>query len=283
MVTRGKAVSVKDLSFSYGARRILEDISLDVEEGMIVGILGPNGCGKTTFLKHLNKSFHVGAEHVAIFGDDIASMSGKDVARIVGTVPQGNEIKFSFSVKEIVSMGRMPFQGPFQMESAEDEAIVEKAMEDAGIAHMKNRKINTMSGGERQRVIIARALAQTPRVILMDEPTLHLDVSTQFEILDLIERLSHDNGTTVIIVSHDLPLMARYCDKIAMFHERRLLAYGRTEDVLTSENMLTVFNVRADLSYDEQEGRRTVLLHGSARRAASASVTDSQHARSPSP
>ena len=137
-------------------------------------------------------------------------------------------------------------------------------MEQAGVLGMADRHINTMSGGERQRAIIARALAQTPDVLLMDEPTLHLDISMQFDVLDLVHRLSREKGLTVVIVSHDLPMVARYCDRIILLHDRRVFAVGTPEDVLTPGNMRTVFSVDARYEMDER-GNPTVRLFGSCR------------------
>ena len=134
-------------------------------------------------------------------------------------------------------------------------------MELTGITHMSDRLINTMSGGERQRVIIARALAQQPEILLMDEPTLHLDINMQFEVLDLVSKLSKDRGLTVVIVSHDLPMVARYCDRIILIHDRTVWAEGKPEDVLTPENMRTVFNIDARFELDDR-GQRTVRLYG---------------------
>ena len=137
-------------------------------------------------------------------GEDLAGISKNDIAKKIAVVPQTNEISFSFTVRDIVAMGRMPFQGMLSPETAEDRDIIDSAIERTGLANLRDRHINTMSGGERQRTIIARAIAQTPKIILMDEPTLHLDINMQFEALDLVHRLSREEGLTVIIVSHDL-------------------------------------------------------------------------------
>ena len=158
----------------------------------------------------------------------------------------------------------MPFQEAFRGNSSEDERIVEEAMEQAGVTDMADRYINTMSGGERQRTIIARALAQTPEILLMDEPTLHLDINMQFEVLDLVRRLSAEKGLTVVIVSHDLPMVARYCDRMVLIHDHKVFAMGTPEEVLTPENMRTVFNIDARFETDER-GNPTVRLFGAYR------------------
>lgn len=254
-------LEVRGLCYSYDGSEVLDDVTFGVRKGEVLGILGPNGCGKTTLLRNLNRNLSPGSGCVLLDGADLEGIPKRGIARRVSSVPQTNEIRFAFTVREMVEMGRMPFQETFRGASSEDERLVEEAMELTGIAGMADRLINTMSGGERQRVIIARALAQSPEVLLMDEPTLHLDVNMQFEVLDLVTGLSRERGLTVVIVSHDLPMVARYCDRIVLVHDRRVYAQGRPEDVLTPENMRTVFAVDARYETDER-GRGTVRLFG---------------------
>ena len=196
-------------------------------------------------------------------GESMADLSKKEIAREVAVVPQTNEIRFAFTVRDIVAMGRMPFQGMMGAPSGEDERIVDEAIRRTGLSEHVDRHINTMSGGERQRVIIARAIAQTPKYLLMDEPTLHLDISMQFDALNLVHKLSRETGLTVVIVSHDLGMVARYCDRIVMIHDHKVHCVGTPEEVLTPENMRTVFNVDAELVFDEKIGKNTVMLHDS--------------------
>lgn len=254
----------KDLSYSYRDKKVLEFINLNVTKGEILGILGPNGCGKSTLLKNLNKNLQPEHGCVMVCGEDIAAMRKKEIARRVSVVPQSNEIKFAFTAREIVEMGRMPFQETFRGSGVDDEAIVREAMEQTGIMGMADRYINTMSGGERQRVIIARAIAQTPEIMLMDEPTLHLDINMQFEVLDLVRELVRKRNLTVVIVSHDLPMVARYCDRMILIHDHGIHAMGRPEEILTPENMRTVFNIDAEFGIDDR-GKKTVRLYGAYR------------------
>lgn len=252
----------KDVVFRYRDNQVLDGASVEIGEGEFFGILGPNGCGKTTLLKNLNRNLDPSSGVVMLDGRDVSGMDRKGIAREVATVPQGNEVRFAFTVRDVVSMGRMPFQGRFEGESGKDGEIIDSALEKTGLTSMAGRLINEMSGGERQRVIIARALTQTPRVLLMDEPTLHLDVNMQFEILDLMKSLSVEEGLTVVMVSHDLPLAARYCDRMALIKDHRIMCCGTPETALTPENMKAVFKVDADLGTDPKTGRRTVFLHG---------------------
>lgn len=255
---------VDSLVYEYDGRPVLDGVSFELNPGEVLGILGPNGCGKTTMLKNLNRNLSPKSGCVLLDGTDLEELRKRDIARRVAAVPQSNEIRFSFTVREIVEMGRMPFQEAFRGSSSEDERIVNEAMESTGVSNMADRMINTMSGGERQRVIIARAIAQTPEVILMDEPTLHLDINMQFEVLDLVRKLSRERGLSVVIVSHDLPMVARYCDRMLLIHDRKVFAAGVPEEILTPENMRTVFNIDARFEIDER-GQRTVRLFGACR------------------
>lgn len=256
-------LTVEGVSFSYREKPVLDNVDLEVRKGEIIGILGPNGCGKTTLLKLLNRNLHPQKGRVLMQGTDLEDISKRGIARKIAVVPQSNEIRFAFTVREIVCMGRMPFLDRFQGESGEDLRIVEEAMEKTNIKEFADRPINTMSGGERQRVIIARALAQKPEIILLDEPTLHLDINHQFEILDLVKQLSKEEGLTVIIVSHDLPMVVKYCDRMVLIHDHKVHALGTPQEVLTPENMRTVFNIDAVLEYDELLKAPAVKIIGS--------------------
>lgn len=257
------SLEVRDLRYLYDKHTVLDGVDIKIREGEVLGILGPNGCGKTTLLRNLNKNLSPRGGCILLNDIDMESIQKKDVAKEIAVVPQTNEIHFSFTVRDIVSMGRMPFQKMMGGESREDRDIIESAMTQTGVMKFADRHINTMSGGERQRVIIARAIAQTPKIILMDEPTLHLDISMQFDALNLVYKLSREKGLTVVIVSHDLGMVARYCDRIVMLHNHKVHALGTPEEVLTPENMKVVFNVDAELIYDEKIGKNTVLLHDS--------------------
>ncbi|MDR0334886.1 MAG: ABC transporter ATP-binding protein [Methanomassiliicoccaceae archaeon] len=254
---------IEDLRFSYKDKPVLDGVDLEIRPGEVIGIIGPNGCGKTTLLKHLNRNLHPAVGRVLLDDKDIEKMTKADIARYVAVVPQSNEINFSFTVRDIVTMGRMPFLEKFGGESSEDLRKIDEAMEKTNIMEFADRFINTMSGGERQRVIIARALAQTPEIILLDEPTLHLDISNQFDVLDLVKKLSDADGLTVVIVSHDLPMVVRYCDRIVMLKDHKIFAAGAPEEVLTPEIMKEIFNIDAVFEKDPVSKQNTVRIYGS--------------------
>ena len=257
-------MEVRDLGYDYNSHVVLDGINVEIRKGEILGILGLNGCGKTTLLRNLNRNLSPGSGCILLDGSDIADMSKKDIAKRVAVVPQTNEVSFSFTVRDVVSMGRMPFQGMMSGCSKEEEEIIDRALEQTGLTKYANRDISNMSGGERQRVIIARAIAQTPDVLLMDEPTLHLDINMQFEVLDLVKELSEKNDLTVAIVSHDLPMVARYCDRMVLIKDHRIYASGTPDVVLTPENMREVFGIDARFGVDER-GNNTVRLYGAYR------------------
>jgi len=261
-----KVLDVKNVSFEYSGRTVIEDIGFHAEPGEIIGILGPNGCGKTTLLKILNRNLKAKAGTVLIDDDDINDITKREIAQKLAVVPQNNEVSFSFTVTDIVMMGRMPSLDRFQTESEEDLRIVFDAMEKTNILQFADRYINHLSGGERQRAIIARALAQRPKILLMDEPTLHLDVNHQLDVLDMVRTLSKENKLTVVIVSHDLSLAARYCQRLILISDHHIVAHGSVKDVLTPENMRKVFSIDAYLEYNERVDSHVVNIIGSVKK-----------------
>lgn len=226
-------IEVRGVCFSYSSEAVLSDVGMKAGEGEVIGILGPNGSGKTTLLKCLNRALAPKTGTVLIGDRDYKEMSKREIATHIGVVPQGANINFPFSVLDIVMMGRTPAIERFASETQKDIDIVAQAMRRTNIEHLASRPIDQVSGGERQRVIIARALAQQPKILLLDEPTLHLDVNHQLDVLDLITALARRERLAVIIVTHDLSLAARYCDKVLLMQKGRIKAAGDVTEVLT--------------------------------------------------
>ncbi len=229
----------------YGSVKVLEDVSLSVKGGDFVGILGPNGSGKTTLLKSISRTLKPHRGAILLNEADIYSLKSVEVAKQLAVVPQESNIGFSFAALDIVLMGRNPHMARFQMESGKDLAIAKKAMLLTNTWQFAERPINELSGGEKQRVIIARALAQEPRILLLDEPLTHLDIINQLEIMDLVKELCVKEKIVVLAVFHDLNLAARYCTSAIMLKEGKIFSAGNLSEVLTSENIKAVFSVNA--------------------------------------
>jgi iron complex transport system ATP-binding protein len=253
----GIMVRTEDLGVSYGETRVLEAISLAVKEGSFIGILGPNGCGKTTLLRALSRIIDPEAGTVMIEGREISGYSIRELATVVGAVPQETAVTFDFTVEEIVQMGRHPYLGRLSSMDGEDYAICRHAMEITNTAHLADRLITEISGGERQRVLIARALAQTPRVLLLDEPTSHLDISHQIEILSIIRGLVPQ--VTVIGVFHDINLAAYFCDTVILMEEAHIAAVGTPAAVITDRKIREIFGVEMIVRTHPLTGRPYVV------------------------
>jgi iron complex transport system ATP-binding protein len=245
MVTSLVLLNVDGVECRYGSIKVLEDVNLRVEGGDFVGILGPNGSGKTTLLKSISRILKPHKGTILLNEADIYSLKSVDVAKQMAVVPQDTSIGFNFAALDIVLMGRNPHMKRFQMESETDIAVARKVMNLTNIWHLAERPINELSGGEKQRVIIARALAQEPKILLLDEPLTHLDIINQLEIMDLVKELCVKEKLIVLAVFHDFNLAARYCNSAMMLKNNRVFAAGSLTDVLTSENIKNVFHVDA--------------------------------------
>ena len=238
-------LNVDGVECRYGSVKVLEDVSLAVKEGDFVGILGPNGSGKTTLLKSISRTLKPHRGNILLNESDIYSLKSAEVAKQLAVVRQDSHIGFSFAALDVVLMGRNPHMTRFQMESSKDLAIAKKAMTLTNTWQFAKRPINELSGGEKQRVIIARALAQEPKILLLDEPLTHLDIINQLEIMDLIKELCVKEKIIVLVVFHDLNLAARYCTSAIMLKKGKIFSAGSIAEVLTSENIKGVFNVDA--------------------------------------
>ncbi|PVX27793.1 MAG: heme ABC transporter ATP-binding protein [Candidatus Bathyarchaeum sp.] len=236
-------LSIGDIDCYYGSTKILEDIDFAVKSGEFLGILGPNGSGKTTLLKSISRILEPKKGAILIDASNIYDMKTVDVAKQLAVVPQTTPVTFDFTALEVVLMGRNPHLARFAMESKEDLAIAKNSMQLTNTWHLAKRPVTELSGGERQRVIIARALTQEPKILLLDEPTTHLDISNQLEIMDLIKELCKTKKLLIVAVFHDFNLAARYCNSFILLKDGKIVAVGKSDDTLTSENIKKVFNV----------------------------------------
>jgi len=235
---------VQGIECYYNSVKVLDNVSFTVSGGSFFGVIGPNGSGKTTLLRTISGVLRPKIGSVLIDNQEIHTLKKVEVAKKVGVVPQNPSSTLNFTVLDVVLMGRNPYLGRMESEDADDLSIAEWAMKLTSTLHLADRHIDELSGGERQRVIIARALAQRPKVLLLDEPTLHLDINHQLEIMELLRRLCSEQKLAVIAVLHDFNLAARYCDSLAIMSQGRITAIGPCERVLTSRNIEEAFGVR---------------------------------------
>ncbi|MCL5103342.1 MAG: heme ABC transporter ATP-binding protein [Armatimonadetes bacterium] len=237
----GVKIEAENLVAGYDGSTVLDGVSIEIEDAGFVGIIGPNGSGKTTLLRTMSRALAPMSGFVQLNGKNIYSIPAREFARRVAVVPQDTLVAFDFTVLEIALMGRSPRLGRFAVEGNKDLRIALDALARTGTEHLKDRQINALSGGERQRVMVARALAQEPEVLLLDEPTSHLDISFQFEIMDLVKSLNREHGLTVLAVLHDLNLASHYCDRLVMIGQGAVQATGSPEEVITVENIRRVY------------------------------------------
>lgn len=269
-----QAYDLSELSFCYGrpgaqdVRWVLQDVTLQVKPGEILGIVGPNGSGKTSLLKLLAKLAAPQMGDIALFGRGLTGLSQEETAQTVAFVPQENAQLFPFTVAETVLMGRFPHRQRsnwslgFGWENQDDCRAAAQAMETMDIAHLAARLVTDLSGGERQRTMIARALAQMPRVLLLDEPTAFLDLQHQIGICSVLRRLRDERGLTVVIVSHDLNLASQYCDRIAMLKDGRVAAMGTPSEVMSVENVREVYGCTVLIDAHPESGLPRITLPG---------------------
>ncbi len=239
-----KMLKIENIDCALENTLILKDVDFEVERGDFLGIVGPNGSGKTTLLRAISGILPLVKGKVYLEGKDMSRMDRKKIARKIAMVPQNTFINFPFSAMEVVLMGRNPYLGRFEKERKEDLEKVKKSMILTKTWYLKDKKVTQISGGELQRVVIAQALAQDTDIIFLDEPTAHLDINHELEILSLITRLNRENLLTVVLVTHDLNLAARYCRKLILLKEGKIYAQGEIENILTSENINSVFHIK---------------------------------------
>ena len=252
-------VAVQKLNWNYGNRVILTGITLNVEKGKFYSIIGPNGSGKTTLLRNISRSLEPAGNSVFIDDTDITALSSRDVAKKLSVVPQSTHIDFDFTVMDIVLMGRNPYMKRFGSESREDMEIAERAMRSTNTWYLREKCINEISGGERQRVIVARALAQETGVMLLDEPGSQLDLHHQIELMEMIRSLIQTRALTVISVMHDLNLAAQYSDYLILLNEGRIVCRGTPWQVITKANIENVYQLESCIINNPITGKPYII------------------------
>ncbi len=252
-------IEVNHLDINLSGKQILKDVNLTFAPGKLYCIAGPNGSGKTTLLRTLSNLLAINKKVVFIQGHDITAIHQKKFSKIVGLVPQSSPLDYDFSAFEIVMMGRSPYQHPLQNDSMQDKRIVKEAMDYTNTWHLRDVPVRVLSGGEKQRVVIARALAQQTDILLLDEPVSSLDIQHQHEILHLLNKLNQERKITVITVLHDLNQILHYVQEMILLHEGHLIAKGKPADVLNPENIRKVFSVEAHYFNNPENGRKLLV------------------------
>lgn len=250
------------LTLGYGERTIVHDLALTVPTGVVTTIIGPNGCGKSTLLRALGRILKPRNGHVLLDGKAITEMRTKEVARVLGMLPQSSVAPEGITVSELVARGRHPHQSLLRQWSGDDESAVTEALESTGIADLAGRAVDELSGGQRQRVWISMALAQQTDILLLDEPTTYLDLAHAVDVLDLVDRLHAEMGRTVVMVLHDLNLAIRYSDHLVAMKDGRVVAAGAPDDVVTPELLLEVFGLASTVIEDPVSGRPMIIPIG---------------------
>lgn len=254
-------LNIHSLSIRYSDKTIVNDFSIEVMEGEVVSIIGPNGSGKSTILKGVSGLIPCLSGQVCIANQEASQLSHKQVSQLMCMLCQSNTNPADMTVKELVSYGRMPHKKWYERLNAEDIEITEWALDKTGMTTYQDRLVNSLSGGEAQRAWLAMALAQRPKVLLLDEPTTYLDIAHQLEVLELVRTLNRELNLTVVMVLHDLNHASTYSDKVCVIQKGRLQTYGRPQDVLTQELIRDVYGVETEIEQrqDNQPPRIHVL------------------------
>ena len=260
MSTTNTAIAVKQLSVTLGNRHILHDISLSIPMGKITTLIGPNGCGKSTLLRSMIGYISTPSKCVTIFDKPLSSYSQNKLARQMAFLPQVPNMPKDMTVEELVYCGRYPYQNWWKNTAKEDREIVDNALSITKTDHLRHQLIPSLSGGERQRVWIAMALAQEPKLLVLDEPTTYLDINHQLEIMELLKRLNKEQDLTVLMVLHDLTQAVQYSDYMAAIKAGHLIAAGDTKDITSDSLFKEVFSV--DVRVDNLDNKPYVRVKG---------------------
>ncbi|GEP83860.1 ferrichrome transport ATP-binding protein [Staphylococcus piscifermentans] len=251
----------QQVTIGYGEHVIVSDLDVEIPDGKVTSIIGPNGCGKSTLLKALSRLLSVKNGEILLDGKNIHTQSTKEIAKKIAILPQSPDVADGLTAGELVSYGRFPHQKGFGRLSAEDKEEIDWALKVTGTYDFKHRAINDLSGGQRQRVWIAMALAQKTDIIFLDEPTTYLDISHQLEILELVQELNREHGTTIVMVLHDINQAIRFSDHLIAMKGGDIVSSGETHEVLTKDILEQVFNIDAELSTDPRTGKPMLVTY----------------------
>lgn len=253
------AIETRSVSFAYDGRAVLDDVSLTVAAGEMVGILGPNGSGKTTLLRILSGVLRSRGA-VKLNGKDVAAYSRRELSKLFGIVAQESRVNFPYTVAEIVLMGRAQHHSAFALEGENDLAVARASMELTDALPLADRYLHELSGGEKQRVMIARAIAQEPEILLLDEPSAFLDLKHQLQVFELLGRLNRGRGLTILAALHDLNLAALFFPRLIMLRNGRIFRDGAPTEVLTEKTIAEVYGIQVRIEQDPATGKPQLLI-----------------------
>jgi iron complex transport system ATP-binding protein len=263
---RSPRLQAQDLKLGYGDSLVVDGLDLDVIGGTVTAVIGPNGCGKSTLLRAMGRLLAPRGGHVLLDGRRIDKMATREVAKLLGVLPQSPQAPEGLTVADLVARGRHPHQAWYRQWSSDDQEAVAEALRMTGMAELGERTLDQLSGGQRQRAWISMALAQGTDLLLLDEPTTYLDLAHQVDVLDLVQRLHSELGRTVVMVLHDLNLAARYADRLVALREGSVVAQGVPSEVLTEDLLREVFELEAKVITDPVAGTPLVVPIGSRHR-----------------
>ena len=254
-------ISTKNLNISYGNLDIVKDLNLEIPKGKITTIIGANGCGKSTILKTIAIIIQAKSGDIFVNNINIKEQSPKDLAKVMAVLPQSPQAPSGLTVEELIAYGRFPHQKGFGKMKKEDEDIVTWALKSTGIEEFRERPMEALSGGQRQRAWIAMALAQQTEILILDEPTTYLDLAHQLEILKLLEELNRKQGTTIVMVIHELNNAARFADHMIGVKKGKVVCQGTAHEVMTKENLKELFNIDAEIVEDPRNNKPVCLTY----------------------
>ena len=258
--TDGRGLLLDHVSVGYGGSAVVEDLVLEARPGEVTGLIGPNGAGKTTVIRVASRALRPWAGSVRVDGKDPYVLRARETARIVAVVPQDIPWTFSYSALEMVAMGRAPHHSPWGGGDATDWKAVRRAMDATGISHLSDRPFEELSGGERQAVVLAQALAQDTPVLLLDEPTTHLDLRHVVDILTLVRSMARSEGKTVLAIFHDVNLASAYCDRVYALFRGGVAMAGSPREVITPQLLREIFGIEAEVVSTGASGRPAVVI-----------------------
>ena len=246
------SIRIDNLTFAYDSRVIFNDLSVSFPQGGFCSVLGPNGSGKTTLLKCVTGLLKPDSGTITLNGKPLADYKMMDLARTIAYVPQYQDIVFDISVFDYVLLGRNPYQTPWEMQRPEDKEVVEEALNKCNVWGYRDRLLQALSGGERQRVMVARAMAQQTGIMLLDEPLANIDITHKFGIMNILQELNEEQGVSILIILHDLPIAKTYSKQILLLKEGNVLQYGDRNAVLTEENIRNCFDLTERYAVSEE-------------------------------